>query len=115
MGRCWRKGVADSTPNPNHILSIGVSSTPLYSVDCGRNLVEHTNGSAIKLFVAPFTASLIHDTSDELSVRCHIRHPSYTRSVIMVVGLAFTYLTAGSLAVECSVLGPIGSLFLCTA
>ncbi|KAI9462118.1 hypothetical protein HD554DRAFT_1478355 [Boletus coccyginus] len=96
-------------------MSIGMSSTPLYSVNCGRDLVEHINESAIKLFVAPFTASLIRGTSDEPSVRCHIRHPSYTRSVFTVVGLAFSHLTAGSLAVECSVLRPIGSLSLCTA
>jgi len=45
----------------------------------------------------------------------YVRHPSYTGSMLIVVGLAFSHLTAGSLAVECSVLGPIGSLYLCTA
>jgi protein-S-isoprenylcysteine O-methyltransferase Ste14 len=45
----------------------------------------------------------------------YVRHPSYTGSMFIVAGLAFSHLTAGSLAVECSVLGPVGSLFLCTA
>lgn len=45
----------------------------------------------------------------------YVRHPSYTGSLLIVVGVAFSQLTAGSLAVECSVLGPVGSLFLCTA
>ena len=46
---------------------------------------------------------------------CYVRHPSYTGSMFIVAGLAFSNLTTGSLAVECSVLGPIGSLMLCAA
>ena len=45
----------------------------------------------------------------------HVRHPSYTRSMLIAAGLAISHLTAGSLAAECSVLGPIGSLLLCAA
>ncbi|KAF8428414.1 hypothetical protein L210DRAFT_3419516 [Boletus edulis BED1] len=45
----------------------------------------------------------------------YVRHPSYTGSMLIVAGLAFSHLTAGSLAVECSILGPIGSLLLCVA
>lgn len=45
----------------------------------------------------------------------YVRHPSYTGSMLIVGGLAISHLTTGSLAVECSMLGPIGSLLLCAA
>ncbi|KAG8214284.1 hypothetical protein J3R82DRAFT_7429 [Butyriboletus roseoflavus] len=44
----------------------------------------------------------------------YVRHPSYTGSLLIVIGTAFSQLTPGSLALECSVLGPIGSGILCT-
>ena len=45
----------------------------------------------------------------------YVRHPSYTGSMLIVAGLALSHLTAGSLAVECSILGSVGSLLLCAA
>ncbi|KAH0826283.1 hypothetical protein J3R83DRAFT_5756 [Lanmaoa asiatica] len=44
----------------------------------------------------------------------YVRHPSYAGSILIVAGVACSQLTAGSLAVECSVLGPVGSRILWT-
>ena len=45
----------------------------------------------------------------------YVRHPSYTGSILIVIGLTLSQLTPGSLAMECSVLGPVGSVILWTA
>lgn len=42
----------------------------------------------------------------------YVRHPSYTGSLFIVIGIALAQFTAGSLAVECSALGTVGSGFL---
>ncbi|KAG6329560.1 hypothetical protein ID866_9528 [Astraeus odoratus] len=38
----------------------------------------------------------------------YVRHPSYTGSMLLVMGITFSHLTPGSLAVDC-LLGPIGA------
>lgn len=45
----------------------------------------------------------------------YVRHPSYTGSLLIVIGLAFSHMTAGSLLVECSALGSMGSGLLWAA
>lgn len=45
----------------------------------------------------------------------YVRHPAYTGSLLIVAGIAFSHLTAGSLLVECSPLGFIGSTLLWAA
>ena len=42
----------------------------------------------------------------------HVRHPAYTGSILIVIGIALSHLTAGSLLVECSALGSMGSALL---
>lgn len=44
----------------------------------------------------------------------YVRHPSYAGSMLIVIGITFSQLTAGSLAVECCVLGQAGSGLLWT-
>ncbi|KAF9222784.1 hypothetical protein BS17DRAFT_707167 [Gyrodon lividus] len=39
----------------------------------------------------------------------YVRHPSYTGSLLLIMGLTLSHLTPGSWAVECSVLGCVGS------
>ncbi|KIM65860.1 hypothetical protein SCLCIDRAFT_111826 [Scleroderma citrinum Foug A] len=43
-----------------------------------------------------------------------VRHPSYSGSMLLVIGIAFSHLTPGSLAVEC-VLGALGSALVWAA
>ncbi|KAF8838235.1 hypothetical protein BDN67DRAFT_971810 [Paxillus ammoniavirescens] len=45
----------------------------------------------------------------------YVRHPSYTGSLILIMGLTFSHLTPGSWAMECSPLGPVGSSILWAA
>ncbi|KIK81038.1 hypothetical protein PAXRUDRAFT_833134 [Paxillus rubicundulus Ve08.2h10] len=45
----------------------------------------------------------------------YVRHPSYTGSLLLIMGLTFSHLTPGSWAVECSALGPVGSYLLWAA
>ncbi|KAH7885644.1 hypothetical protein F5I97DRAFT_1810689 [Phlebopus sp. FC_14] len=42
----------------------------------------------------------------------YVRHPSYSGSMLLIMGLTLSHLTGGSWAVECSVLGPISSKVL---
>ncbi|KAG9308892.1 hypothetical protein JVU11DRAFT_11352 [Chiua virens] len=45
----------------------------------------------------------------------YVRHPSYTGSMLIVIGITLSHLTGGSLVVDCSVLGSIGSGLLWAA
>ncbi|KIJ59648.1 hypothetical protein HYDPIDRAFT_140433 [Hydnomerulius pinastri MD-312] len=39
----------------------------------------------------------------------YVRHPSYTGSLLLIMGLTLSHLTPGSWAMECGVLGPVSS------
>ncbi|KAF9234162.1 hypothetical protein BU15DRAFT_52962 [Melanogaster broomeanus] len=39
----------------------------------------------------------------------YVRHPAYTGSMLLIIGITLSHLTPGSLAVECSALGRVGS------
>ena len=45
----------------------------------------------------------------------YVRHPSYAGSILIVIGLALSQMTPGSVLVDCSFLGSVGSGFLLAA
>ena len=45
----------------------------------------------------------------------YVRHPSYTGSILIVIGLSLSQMTAGSVLVDCSFIGTLGIRFLWVA